>query len=512
MRNSKASLFAVFLIAIPLAAQPDEKPASVEGRVINSLTGAPVPRANVMLRGVGDEQPATSYGTTSGADGSFSITGIRADTYWAEAKRAGFAMTANGGHVRVALQAGDKKTGLEIQLAPTGAITGRVTDANGDPIEGASVAADGATGWTTTDEKGRYRIGGLSPYKYRVEAIHKGGVYGGPPEIRSDGTAEVHLAQTYYPGVLSKKEAGLVQVRPGAETSGIDIQLVQVPFVRVSGKIVGKPGGIPASLLVQEGTDTSQLPAHAGDSFELWRLTPGKYTISAQWFKTDGGPVRTSSTEIEIAGSNIDNIELRVVPDSNIPGQLEFEDDEAKQTLPKDGAKVALAGGEYEPSIDPHGKFQLDNVPPGKYRVDLSWDEVYIKSMRLGPTPMEGRTLDLNNGSGGAELTILLAAASGSISGKVETDPKAPEATTVVLTATEPGTGFEGRTADVKADGTYALNSLPPGTYQIIAVQEDEVDFDDNSAIGFEDQMETVEVRDKEKVTKDLTARTHPDQ
>ena len=47
---------------------------------------------------------------------------------------------------------------------------------------------------------------------------------------------------------------------------------------------------------------------------------------------------------------------------------------------------------------------------------------------------------------------------------------------------------------------------------KIVAVQEDEVDFDDNSAIGFEDQMETVEVRDKEKVTKDLIARTHPDQ
>jgi hypothetical protein len=131
--------------------------------------------------------------------------------------------------------------------------------------------------------------------------------------------------------------------------------------------------------------------------------------------------------------------------------------------------------------------------------------------MRLGPTPIEGRILDLNNGSGGAELTILVAAATSSISGKVTTDAKAPETTTVVLTAAEPGTGFEGRTADVHADGTYTLNGLPPGTYKIIAVSEAEVDFDDNSAIGFEDQMETVEVRDKEKVTKDLTARTQPD-
>jgi hypothetical protein len=488
----------------------------VEGTVINSLTGAPVPRANVTLTGHGDEQPAERYGTTSGADGSFAITGVKADTYWAEAERAGFAAAdANGGRVRVAVLDGDQKTGVEIRLAPTGAIIGRVTDANSDPIEGALVAAEGGAGWATTDEKGRYRIGGLSPYKYRVEANSRPGFYDGPPEIRSDGTAEVHLAPTYYPGALAKKEAVLVQVRPGAETSGIDIQLLAVPFVRISGRIVGKPSGIPASLLVREGTGTSQIPAHAGDSFELWRLTPGKYTISAQWFKTDGGLVQTSSAEIEIAGSNIDNIELSVVPDSTIPGQLEFDNDEAQQTFPKDGAKVSLAGGsdeDPEASIDLHGNFQLDKVPPGKYRVDLSWDNAYIKSMRLGTTPIEGSMLDLNNGSGGAELTILVATASGSISGKVEAATKAPEGTTVVLTAAEPGTGFEGRTADVRDDGTYSLNSLPPGNYKIIAVTEDEVDFDDNSAIGFEDQMETVEVRDKEKVTKDLAARTRPDQ
>lgn len=506
--RSRASLCVFFLTALPLAAQPgNDKAASVEGIVINSLTAAPLPRVNIIL-----QSETARYGTTSGADGRFALSVATPDSYRISGERVGFAPAVPEGERAVTVKPGEKKTGIEVRLAPTGTITGRVTDADGEPVEGAMVTAEGARGWTTTDEKGQYRIGGLAQYKYHVETAYHAAAYGGPPEIRSDGTAEIHFAPTYYPGVLSSKDAALVPVRPGTETSGIDIQLAPVPFVRVSGKIVGKPPGIAGSLLVSQGRGSNQIPVHTGDSFALWRLTPGKYTISAQWFNPDGASVRTSHAEIEVAGSNIDGIELRVVPDSDIAGHLEFESDEAKQTVPKDGARVALAGGDDdedpEASIDEHGAFQLNKVSAGKHRVGLSWEGAYIKSMRLGPASIEGSVLDLNNGSAGAELTILVAAATGSITGAVHVDPGATEATTVVLTAAEPGTGFEARTADVDANGKYVLNSLPPGSYRIVAVAEDEVDFDDNSAIGFEDQMETVDVRDKEKVAKDLTAHT----
>ena len=118
-------------------------------------------------------------------------------------------------------------------------------------------------------------------------------------------------------------------MRPAGETAGVDIQLVRAPFVKVSGKVIGMPRGAenPGVFAAQGvfGGDGNNLKPDG--SFEIWRLDPGKYKISAEWTAPTGEQVETAGVEIEVAGSNIDNIELRVLADSNIAGQLEFEDD-----------------------------------------------------------------------------------------------------------------------------------------------------------------------------------------
>src|SRR5581483_3775486 len=160
--------------------------------------------------------------------------------YHISLQRTGFAMTRNFSP-DLKLDAGDSKR-LDLQLAPTGVITGRVTDESGEPVEYANVSAQGSGSGegATTDQNGMFRIGGLAPGRYRVK-VSMNGLGAGPPEIRTDGTTDVHYASTYYPGVLSKKQAGYVTVRAGSETSGADIPLVRVPFVRVSGKVIGMP-------------------------------------------------------------------------------------------------------------------------------------------------------------------------------------------------------------------------------------------------------------------------------
>ena len=56
----------------------------------------------------------------------------------------------------------------------SGAIAGRVTDAHGEPIAGATVTAEGARALATTGPDGRYRIGGLSVGTYTVRARYIG--------------------------------------------------------------------------------------------------------------------------------------------------------------------------------------------------------------------------------------------------------------------------------------------------------------------------------------------------
>jgi len=528
MRNSR--LLLLLLCALPLAAQTSDKPASVQGTVTNSVTGLPIPRAHVTLQGAFDGKRVL-YGATSGADGRFSFTGITPGQYVAEAERVGFVRN-QGGSPRdrntVQLSPDENKTGVEIRLTPTGSITGRVTDSDGEPVEGLFIQSQGPRGGGSgmTDENGVYRIGGLSPGKYTVRSS-RADILGGPPEIRTDGTTEVHNAATYYPGVLTAKEAGKIDVRAGAETPGADIRLVHVPFVRVSGRVVDMPADAHPSIMIMEGQSGIGTAMKRDGTFVLWRLDPGKYTLSANWQAPNGERVRTVGVPIEVAGSNIDNIELRVVPNSDISGRLEFEDDEAKQ-IPKhddpdhsdDERRITLTGepgtgeGQADAAIDANGAFQLKKVAAGKYRVMASWGSDYIKSVRLGATTTNGATLDLMHGSGGADLSVLMAAANGSISGTVQ-DAKGPAAgMMVVLVAAGEETDEElmnfgggGEYSGTKPDGSYSFDHVAPGDYQIVAVPENELSLQGNRVIGYEDQMENVTVGAKDKVTKDLKRR-----
>lgn len=527
MANSKRILCLLLLLASPLAAQTDSgKTATVQGAVTDSVSGLPVPRAHVTLRGMGNGKPAR-YGTTSAADGKFSVTGLPPGSYMAEAEKVGFVGSPGVSpreRIMFTLKADDNKTGIEVKLTPTGSITGRVTDSAGEPVEGVPVSAENGRGAGSgvTDERGQYRIGGLSPGKYAVRASARGEMFDGPPETRTDGTVEIHHSATYFPGVLTEKEAAKVDVRAAGESTGTDIQLVRVPFVRVSGRVLDLPGSAEdANIMVSQANSGTGTELRPDGTFEFWRLDPGKYTLNAEWNAPNGEMVRTVGVEIEVASSDIDNIELRVVADSDIPGRLEFEDDEAKQIPHQNGpeqfvpekmvslealARSNFGEGASPAAIDADGAFHLKKVPAGKYRVRVSWGTSYVKSVRLGSTAIEGDVLDLSKGSGGADLSIVMGAANGSISGTVTDDGGSAADLTVVLTG-EDEEGIGNRYTGIRADGKYSFDHLAPGNYQLVAVPEDDLSMQGNKVPGYEDRMESVKVGPKEKVTKDLRRR-----
>jgi Carboxypeptidase regulatory-like domain len=515
VRNRKAGLHVLLLCALPLAAQTGSgKLANVEGTTTSALTGALIPRVHVTLQGESQGESA-QYATTSGIDGKFSITGIAPGSYSLTGNRVGFVRRDDA--VRFALKAGDIKTGIAIKLTPTGAIAGRVTDEDGEPVEGVTVFAEGRVGdYVTTDEKGQFRIGGLVPGRYHVKASHED-TWDGKPEIRTDGTVDMHTVTTWYPNALTENDAGTVVVQPAGETGGIEIQLVRVPFVRVSGKVVGLDSGAERPLItVSQGIGGNGSELKPDGSFEIWRLDPGKYRLSAEWTAPNGEHVETAGAEVEVAGSNIDNIELRVVAASDISGRLEFEDDQVKQMIPKTipGPFVELfqmgaaAGNAGSPRVDSNGTFRLEKVPPGKYWLGFSDEKLYVKSMRLGSKEIDGAVLDLTNGSVGADLSLVLSTATGSISGTVlDSEGKAAAGALVVLTEAGPETGFDARMATAGAEGAYTFANLPPGSYKLVAMEERNPAIRENNVIGYDQLTEVVEVETDARVTKNLKRR-----
>ena len=532
-RGVLALLIVIACTAAVAQTTTSDQMASVTGTVTNSVSGEPILRAHVLLRNYSDSSQQ-SYGALTNAEGKFSITAVPPGNYGSSVDKSGYQSAANqygGPASQIKLGPGDKKEGVALKLMPGGSIAGRVLDADGEPVEGASVKTSANGVGATTDQKGQFRIGGLRPGKYRVFASESGFQLPVPPEIRSDGSQEQHYSLTYYPNVLTAKEAGHVTVTAGSEVSGVDIRLVRTPVIRISGKVIGLTGStrnVNIQVRSQNGSYSSGGMIRPDGTFEIWRTDRGKYRLIAMYEGTQTAPV-----DIEVGDANIDNIELRVAPPFDLAGTIQYDDEKAKPPDPSKSAPQAgqpsgqqarvvqqarvprqmlllqEAGNQFgrrlQAVVKEDGTFSLPQVSPGKYSVTTNWGPTYVKSMQLGATQMDGRSLDLQYGAGGNPLNVVVSSAVGEISGTVRTgtDP-APQGTSVLLMI-DPPDGARPSIAVVSPEGTYRFGGLSPGKYKLAVL-----DNNDQSASIFErtaddfEEVFDVSILPGDKLTKDL--------
>ena len=511
-----ARLPAMLAAAAMLAAQTAPQPASVSGTVTNAVTGEPILRAHVMVRCTsGDRQKGQTYGALTNEKGEFSITPVPPGDCSIDAERVGFVSPSR--RESFSLASGTHKDGVKLPLMPTGAITGRVVNVAGEPAEGVNVSAEMANGnsWNvTSDDKGEFRIGGLRPGKYRVKATPQSMPF--PPEIRTDGSVEQHDAATYYPDLLDVKTAQRLEVKAGAELSGIDIQLVRTPMVQVSGKITGMPADLK-NVMVNVQPFGQGATVRADGSFTMWRLDPGKYTLQAQHW---GGQTRLMSApvEIEVTSANLEHVELRMVPPFEIAGQLHFDDEQARefpqppkrpdgtsppappqqrrvQLFPVNGQNVQMV----DSTVGADDSFTLERVQPARYRAVLTGHSGYVKSIRAGDTETEGEILDVRNGSPGP-VTVTVSSNFCEISGTVS-DSKGPVQNAYVMLVSQEDPSV---TQSTQSDsGTYKFR-VPPGKYKLAAVGEDGLAWGMQGPDLEDYEVETVDLSAGDKVTKDL--------
>ncbi len=508
-------LVLLFLVVGQAPAQQgtgQEKPASVEGTVVNSVTGEPLSRAHVTLTGTANPAPKT-YGALSGADGKFSIRSMAAGTYTVAAERVEF-LTSRAAPVKVS--AGDARTDVLVKLTPTGAITGRVVDAEGEPLErvrvSASIGDDDAAN-ATTEKKGEFRIGGLAPGKYRVYA--KPPADDLPQEIRTDGTAEIHYRGTYFPNVPDTISAVRVSVAAGSETGGIEIHLIRAPIVNLSGTIQGiSKGAGEVWLLVQEGCidpNTEETTVGADGKFHLWRLDPGRYCVRASQIVQGMPALSSSPVEVYLVDKSIEDVQLGLIPVSNIPGQLEYDDERAKPP-PAPAANqvtlrsVTLDSGTRPAKIAENGSFLLEGVPPDTYRINISQTGVYVKSNLLGNALADGSMLDLRNGASGQTLSVRLSSAVAELSGTVSRGNDAAAGARVVLTMDDPAPYGFYRIVNADAAGAFTIRGIPPGKYKVLALESGSESpvvrgklAEQNDAVA-----ESLELAPADKVTREL--------
>jgi hypothetical protein len=520
MRRSSATWVACFAAAAfaQRLAQPSPgaEPASLAGEVRNSVSGAPIERAHVAATLDGGQH----FGTYTNADGKFVLTNLSAGAYAITVDRVGFVPAANLPALAISLQPGDKNESLKLKLTPTGAIVGRVLDADGQPMEGIRVSTEVGgqiDRSVTTDDRGVYRIGGLRPGKMRIRAQTMSFPF--PPEIRTDGTVEVHYSPTYHPSALDAKSAMRVEVGPATEVTGVDIRMIRTPMVRVSGKVIGIPPGAKSTYIMMQPRG-SDAPVKPDGNFEMWRVDPGKYTLTAE-VNQEGmfGRFSTGPIPLEVGEQDVENLQLQLLPVGDIRGQVIFEDEEARtppappqndmrHRPPPPLRRVMLRPTEQNQAtpageIKEDSSFTLTRVAPASYRVSINSGLVYVKSMTLGPKAIDGAKLNLSGGAGDALLTVHVASAKSGINGIVR-DEKGPVAGVHVAIAEESLERGVTQQTDSKDDGSYKFANLAPGKYRLFVVDDSDREELQNSLEQFDDIAEKIEVHDRETVTKDL--------
>jgi hypothetical protein len=232
---------------------------SIKGRVVDGVTGAAVGRARVTLMG------ATRASAVTDASGAFVFSNLPPGPVNVSVDKSTYlnsryptpGRTIRSSMRPLTLADGQAVDGLTIPLFHGGAISGRVIDASGDPVDYAQVGvlrmpAAGRIGrptmrgGTSTDDRGEFRIGRLEPGYYLVQVTARRGPGFNPDEMMPGSAPGPPLPQplpTYYPGALSIDQAQPILIEKGQAATDIEVILAEgVPGVILG--TVSTPSGI----------------------------------------------------------------------------------------------------------------------------------------------------------------------------------------------------------------------------------------------------------------------------
>jgi Carboxypeptidase regulatory-like domain len=468
--------------------QNQKSDCAVEGTVINIATGEPIARAQVALMG-----PGVGAGTMADSSGRWSLTNLSCGSVQLMATRPGFVPnlrkpgTAGGGKSLV-LSSGSPIRDMKLELIPQAAIFGKVTDEQGDPVQGAQIQAftsrviEGQremqpSGGASTNDLGEYRAANLMPGKYIV-CVHANPTFSSSPVQGG----QMIYNESCYPGPIEGGAANGADVPAGRETR-IDFTLTQIPGVHIRGVLSGVPQGqgMTVSLMKRSGKVllTSNYGASVGPDgkFDITAVAPGSYFLQANC--SNKGTRLWARLPIEVGSANIDGVALQLEPGATVKGVVRYESQSGQTAQKPNRIKVALRSSDPMSHTgrlkwdNDHVSFTISDVMPGTYRVETFVPApFYVKSVVLNGQDVSGQEISINQPAGLIEL--VLSNGTGVLEGNVKSADGHPVESGIMLI---PQRGRP-RTASCGADGHFKIPNVPPGEYKVYA-------FDDTSQVEY---------------------------
>jgi len=511
---------------------------SVEGVVAKSTTGEGIKRATVQLTPL--DAGLQPYSAPTESNGRFMIRDILPGRYAIFASGDGYSQEAPQKGKRntqlsiLDLTPGKYVNGISFRLLPPGAITGTVYDDDGDVVIRAQVRAlrvvgsgahrqVGEAGSAQTDDRGQYRIWGLEPGKYLVDAT-----YQSQQSNPNQQTDEVYLP-TFHPSTPDTSQASIVEVEPDTENSGNDIDLRQAHAVVIRGRVL-----VDSQVKSLKGTYVSLTPSTAQGSyslstygspvqndsgdFEIRGVPPGPYNLSAFWY--DGRRQLYGRVPVDVSGANLDGVNFVLGSPLTLSGRFRV-DGNSQIDFTRLGLwllAIDKAMGSGSAQIRADGTFLVQNVYDGTYRLRLAGfpEEYYVKSAREGGSEVLESGLTISHGQPPSPLEITLSADGGRVDGTVVHDQNPVGGAWVVLAPNPPYRDREEMYSVKVTDdfGRFSLLGLPPGDFKLFAWEHRQgTNYTDPDFLeAFESRGTTVHIEERQPQTVQLEVITTEEQ
>lgn len=348
--------------------------APVAGRVVDDR-GAPVARARVTYTGPSEwsqQASARLDSVTSAADGTFRFAAMPAGSFRFVADHPD---RAPGTSTLVALDGKTATDGVVITMAAGATVSGRVVDANQQPVSSARIriGVGGHAGQIVFDapreaysnDRGEFTMRGLPRRPLAAVALHEQGASSTTPVDTSNGD----VANVVLKIEVTESIAGIVVDPQGQPLEGIQVS-------------AGLAAGASFDL---EQWRLRGFPEDLTDSagaFTLTGLARGKYEISAALAHSTG----RGQPSVE-ANTGDTNVKIVLQPEGGVKGTVAFADGTAPPMFtigPPATTQTFSAGG---------GTFQLDGMAPRTYELTVRGPTFQTRT--VGVTVVSGKITDI---------------------------------------------------------------------------------------------------------------------
>jgi hypothetical protein len=407
---------------------------AISGRVVTTTDPAtPLARALVTISGALLTPGRT---TITDDEGRFAFQTLPSGSFTIVAARPPYVKTAFGAKrpgrpgTPIDLAAGQQLAGITIALARGAALTGMIRDPDGEaapdvrvqamPLDSETIAPGASA---VTDDRGVYRLFGLSPGRYVVTAevsdegrtqltqlsddeideiiarlqrrsaglAGAGARRGGGPQPESTSPPPTYgYASIHYPGTADPDQAAEIVLAEGEERGGLDIALQLVRTAAIDGRVTSDGGVLPAGTqvtLTRQAVRAGSTPATARQidatgEFRFTGVLPGRYRLVARAMTTTraGAPApgAASSTpqaltvkgtfwalaDVTVVADDVRGVALMLQPGLRLSGRIVF--DARTAPPPRDLATVRLR------LVDVGGSPMF--IPPGSGRADGTFE------------------------------------------------------------------------------------------------------------------------------------------